>query len=213
MEYSSDAKNKILQAAADVFAEHGYRHGTIRQIAGKADMNVAAVNYYFGNKEALYQEVLKIWTETSFRKYPVTQNSGQETRPEEKLRYQIHQILSKLFDQEETPWFGTLFVRMTTLETRDQMKVLADRIYKPSVDLLTDILREIIGRETDEDLLYFMATDIIGQCVFYYSNRELLELVLPEGGKEIMTVEYLSRRITGFSLSAVRNMPLDGDAL
>ena len=44
-------------------------------------------------------------------------------------------------------------------------------------------------------------------------HRELLELVLPEGGKEIMTVEYLSRRITGFSLSAVRNMPLDGDAL
>lgn len=206
MEFSSEAKNKILWAAANVFAENGYRHGTIRQIANKAEMNVAAVNYYFGNKEALYQEVLKTWTEESFKKYPVMQESETGASPEEKLYYQIRQVLSKLFDEDQAPWFGTLFVRMATLEEKDQMKDLAECIYKPSVNIMVEIIREIAGKEVDEELLYFMATDIIGQCVFYYSDRKLLELVLPDAGKKIMTIDFLSRKITEFSICAIQNM-------
>lgn len=206
MEYSSDAKNKILWAAADVFAEHGYKQGTIRQIANKAEMNVASVNYYFGNKETLYQEVLKTWTEVSFKKYPVVQEPEREITPEGKLFYQVCQILGKLFDKEETPWFGTLFVRMSVLEEKEQFKDMAECIYKPSVDIFTEIIKEIAGKEIDEKLLYFMATDIIGQCVFYYSNQKMLELVLPDNGKEIMTIEFLSKKITEFSVNAIRNM-------
>lgn len=206
MDFSSEAKRKILRAAADIFAEYGYQHGTIRQIASKAGMNVAAVNYYFGNKESLYHEVLKTWTEESFKKYPVIQEADAGVSAEEKLYYQIRQILSKLFDEEQTPWFGKLFVRMATLETKDQMKDLAECIYKPSVDIMTEIIREIAGKEVDEELLYFMATDIIGQCVFYYSDRKLLELVLPKEGKKIITIEFLSRKITDFSVCAIQNM-------
>ena len=53
-----DARLKILEAAGEVFAEGGYRDVTVREICRKASVNVAAINYYFGDKEGLYEAVL-----------------------------------------------------------------------------------------------------------------------------------------------------------
>ena len=50
---------KLLEAAGEVFAEHGFYAATVRQICSRAGANVAAVNYYFGDKAELYEEVLR----------------------------------------------------------------------------------------------------------------------------------------------------------
>jgi AcrR family transcriptional regulator len=59
MKRKSDAtKERILLAASELFAEHGF-HGTTHQMmCTQADVNIAAINYHFGNKESLY---LKVW--------------------------------------------------------------------------------------------------------------------------------------------------------
>jgi AcrR family transcriptional regulator len=49
----SDTTDKILQAAASLFAEQGFNDTTLRQITARADVNLAAVNYHFGSKERL----------------------------------------------------------------------------------------------------------------------------------------------------------------
>src|SRR5947208_14431512 len=52
-------KDRLLTAAAALFAEHGF-HGTkIRDIAARARVNVAAGNYHYGSKKALYLAVLR----------------------------------------------------------------------------------------------------------------------------------------------------------
>jgi AcrR family transcriptional regulator len=45
--------DKILQAAASLFAEQGFNDTTMRQITARAEVNLAAVNYHFGSKERL----------------------------------------------------------------------------------------------------------------------------------------------------------------
>src|ERR1019366_8852678 len=52
-------RDKLIQAAGNVFAERGYRATTIREICRRAGANVAAVNYTFGDKMGLYTEVLR----------------------------------------------------------------------------------------------------------------------------------------------------------
>src|SRR5882724_5380853 len=54
-----DAREKLLDVAEKVFAEHGVDGCTIRSITTEAGVNVAAINYYFRSKEDLYQEVVK----------------------------------------------------------------------------------------------------------------------------------------------------------
>lgn len=51
-------RRRILDAARDLFGEHGYDGVTVRMIAAQAEANVALVNRYFGSKAALFGEVL-----------------------------------------------------------------------------------------------------------------------------------------------------------
>jgi AcrR family transcriptional regulator len=56
----SSARADILEAARVSFAEHGYDRATIRDIAGRADVDPALVIHYFGSKESLFGEALEL---------------------------------------------------------------------------------------------------------------------------------------------------------
>jgi AcrR family transcriptional regulator len=56
---SSEAYEKILAAAESLFAKQGYDGTTLRQVTREAGVNLAAVNYYHGDKESLYIEVVR----------------------------------------------------------------------------------------------------------------------------------------------------------
>ena len=55
----TDTCLRILDAAETLFVEYGFETTTMRQITAKAGVNLAAVNYHFGSKEALIQEVFR----------------------------------------------------------------------------------------------------------------------------------------------------------
>src|SRR5271157_4799471 len=54
-----DTKEKILDAAERLFADHGFASTSLRQITAEAGVNLAAVNYHFHSKEALLSAVLE----------------------------------------------------------------------------------------------------------------------------------------------------------
>ena len=57
-ETASSTRERILAAAEKHFAEHGLEHASVRAITQLADANSAAVVYYFGSKEELFEIVL-----------------------------------------------------------------------------------------------------------------------------------------------------------
>ena len=50
-----DKKTHIIDAAVELFAEKGFEGTSIRDIATKANVNLAMINYYFGSKEKLFE--------------------------------------------------------------------------------------------------------------------------------------------------------------
>jgi AcrR family transcriptional regulator len=52
-------KERLLDAAEELFAEKAFENVSIRELAAAADVNVAAVNYHFQNKENLFHEVVQ----------------------------------------------------------------------------------------------------------------------------------------------------------
>ncbi|MCV7354537.1 TetR/AcrR family transcriptional regulator [Mycolicibacterium fluoranthenivorans] len=54
----SETRERIIRAARQVFSELGYDAATFQAIAERADLTRPAINHYFANKRALYQEVL-----------------------------------------------------------------------------------------------------------------------------------------------------------
>ncbi|MFW5887873.1 MAG: TetR family transcriptional regulator [Bacteriovoracia bacterium] len=54
-----DSKKRILDSAKILFAHKGFKGTSIRDIAKAANVNVSAINYYFQNKENLFQELIR----------------------------------------------------------------------------------------------------------------------------------------------------------
>jgi AcrR family transcriptional regulator len=54
-----ETRDRILRAAEALFMEHGFAATSLRMITARAKVNLAAVNYHFGSKEALIREVFQ----------------------------------------------------------------------------------------------------------------------------------------------------------
>lgn len=52
-------KERILGAAETLFARHGFAGASLRQVTAAANVNLAAVNYHFGSKDNLIEEVFR----------------------------------------------------------------------------------------------------------------------------------------------------------
>ncbi len=52
-------KERILDSAEALFARHGFAGASLRQVTAAASVNLAAVNYHFGSKENLINEVFR----------------------------------------------------------------------------------------------------------------------------------------------------------
>lgn len=52
-------KERILGVAETLFARHGFAGASLRQVTAAANVNLAAVNYHFGSKESLIEEVFR----------------------------------------------------------------------------------------------------------------------------------------------------------
>ena len=79
-EDGKETRWRLLNAACEVFAQKGYRDAKVADICKTADANVAAVNYYFGDKVSLYEEAwrhaLQNFAEHALNRLPVRRKTG-----------------------------------------------------------------------------------------------------------------------------------------
>ena len=97
IEQEQTTEEKILEAASEVFTEKGFAGTRTRDIAEKAGINLALLNYYFRSKEKLFEQVMKIKVVLLFGKiFPILSN--EKTSLEEKIDLaseKYFEILSK----------------------------------------------------------------------------------------------------------------------
>src|SRR5262245_49952634 len=104
-------RQQLLEAAADVFADAGYRAATVREICERAGANIAAVNYHFGDKEKLYRAVLRDTYRAAVKKYPADFGLPPRATPEQRLRAFIHSLLLRIFSAGPSARHGKLMAR------------------------------------------------------------------------------------------------------
>src|SRR4051812_45232063 len=56
---SEDSRERLLKAAAQLFAEGGYEGTSVKELAQAAGVNVSLVSYHFGGKEGLLKTCLE----------------------------------------------------------------------------------------------------------------------------------------------------------
>jgi len=100
---SESTREKLLDAAAEVFAEIGYHGATIRKICARAGVNGALVNYHFGDKLELYAETLERLVSAA-RLDAVRAALNQKAPPETILREAIRARLRGVAAGDQSGW-------------------------------------------------------------------------------------------------------------
>ena len=57
---NTDTREKIIESATELFLEKGFDRTSVREIASKAKINVALMNYYFRSKEMLFETIINL---------------------------------------------------------------------------------------------------------------------------------------------------------
>jgi AcrR family transcriptional regulator len=199
---TDDTRHRILNAAGEVFAEKGYAAATIREICGKAGANLASVNYYFGDKERLYVEVLKA-------AHPGSPEAGvehawpEDMPPEEKLKAYIRQLLERLLLLEERSWKVKVLHR-EILDPTPFCKDVIQGYFQMRFAQIMSILDEILPAEMPSYRRHQVALSIVGQCVYFRAAHNVISMVVGENErKEYHTVELLAEHVFAFASAAL----------
>ncbi len=166
---SEKTRRRILLAAAEIFAEKGFRTATVRQICAKAEANIAAINYHFDSKENLYYETFKfIFLEAAglvSAKKPVA------VRSEADWHRALHDWARALLDQVTSPqktrgWETKLYAR-ERLDPSRVLPVLLDEFLLPISDRLEQLLLMGLPKDVSPLLLKSWVVSVIGHCTMY----------------------------------------------
>jgi AcrR family transcriptional regulator len=199
---TAGTRERLLAAAAETFAEHGYRGATIREICRRARANVAAVNYHFRDKAGLYEEVVRDAERRATDRYPL-HPAEQPASPEERLRLFVRQFLARIFDPGVRSQHGRLMLR-EMVDPSPALDRLVQEAFRPQFLLLQDTMRTLLGPAATDDEVRLCALSVVGQCVFYNQCRPVLERMFPDMvfGPEL--IERLSQHVTAVSLGGLR---------
>ncbi|HYF48970.1 MAG TPA: CerR family C-terminal domain-containing protein [Planctomycetota bacterium] len=211
----AETKQRLLDAAGEVFAEQGFRGATIRDICKRAGANVAAVNYHFGDKEKLYLAVIRYAHVCAAAKdFPPEVTEPGRLAARERLRAYVHHFLQRLLDVGRPSWHSKLMAR-EMIEPTAALDIIVAESIKPHYQLLLSILREYLGDGVDEPTLRMCVGSLLGQCLFHHHSRAVIQRVLPQqkyGPEEIARIaehiaEFTHLGLTQMSAKARAGKP------
>ncbi|HED1420142.1 TPA: CerR family C-terminal domain-containing protein [Kluyvera georgiana] len=154
---------RILEAAGELFARTGYAETPNKAIAALAQVDLASINYHFGNRNGLYQTVLA----ESYGKVLGLANLKQlvdsELAPASKLRLLIEQLVA-LATQEPQAWQLRVLAREILAPT-SHLQTLFQNEARPKVALLRRMLGEITQIPPDDPALTRCLLNVVAPCL------------------------------------------------
>lgn len=207
-----DIRRRVIEAAGPIFAEKGFRDATVRDICQTAGVNLASVNYYFGDKERLYVAVVRQAHEWHEAERPLP--AGFEGTPAaERLRAFVQNLLERMLAGPESGWQRTLILR-EVLNPTQACHELVESAFRPHFQLLVGILRELMPEAAPPATLARLGFSIVGQCLFYRVAGEVVRLMVGERvGQGAFSVLQLAEHITRCALAAAEDRSSFGTAL
>jgi AcrR family transcriptional regulator len=192
-----------MRAAALVFAEHGYDGASIRAIVAKADVNQAAINYHFGNKEGLYCAVLKMALQSLAAGDGPTTVNAEAPSPELALRAYVERQLRPLTATDELSRYLRIFNWETVRPTPTFRRFMAEEA-TPYLAGVTALVRRFLPDEASEQEAAIAALWLLGQCSIFVRNAEQLSRPPLNFKVDRAFVEALAGTITRWAAAGLR---------
>ncbi len=161
-------KEKILNAALKLIAEKGNLDFTIREVVIDADVNIASVNYYFGTKKKLIQEIENKYVENLLEIQKILKDT--QIKPKDRLVKWTNTLFEYMLNNPGLiPIFSSKLFITESIDSTLELFLLESNLY------LTQIIREITSIK--ESVLKFKLLQINASLFFpmiFVNNTEKL---------------------------------------
>ena len=195
-------RDRLLQAACEVFAKKGFADTTVAEICAEAGANIASVNYYFGGKEALYDAVWHRAFELAEAFVPLEGDLPENASLEDYLFQLAHSVLSRTFCEGEGGLFSKLLYREMASPTL-ALERISQEVFEPQMQRLREAIL-LAYPEAPEMKVLSCVHSIIAQCAFYNFSRPLRDRILAFSNFSANEIEGLARHIARFSVGGIR---------
>jgi AcrR family transcriptional regulator len=201
---ADDTRSKLLDAAGEVFAQSGFQGATVREICAKAGVNIALVNYHFGDKLELYTEVLRHSVGAAGNGI-IKQAIASKAPPKEAFRELIHAMLQRVCRGDRPGWQFQLMVHEFAKPT-PAMATVIDETMRPVYDRFRELIGTMLNLPVEDDRVRLSTHSVIAQVVHYVHARHVVSRVWPQLELTPQRIAQIAGHISDFSLAGLEGI-------
>jgi len=172
-------RERLLEAAVDVFGKHGFEAATTRMIANEAGVNIAAIPYYFNGKEGLYNaavthivEKIEANAGAAFREMGELASGKNLSRKSaaDGLENLLGTVIAFMVGSPEAPRVARILLR-EQIDPSSAYDIIFTRIMTPLVNTIAAFVAAM-SRDITPRTARLRAMAIIGQVMAFRVARE-----------------------------------------
>ena len=189
---SGEAREALLEAAQELMAERGLPRVTVREVAERAGLQPALVNYYFGGKEELLQAVVDRVAGRLLAR--AAERADSDGTPRERLRAMLRSMVADLTGESYAP---RLIVEQVLFGREEVVDEFVKRFASRQFAILDGVVGEGQASGEFRDLeTKFLAPQLLGGAIFFFLAQPVLQRLF---GLDEITPELAERYADHFA--------------
>jgi AcrR family transcriptional regulator len=198
-----ETRTRILDAAEELFMQHGFESTSMRLLTAKAEANLAAVNYHFGSKDALIEAVFRR------RLDPMNtgriaelerlekESGGRALSPEAIIRAFVGASLRMI---EDSKCGGRNFIRLlgrTYTDPQKHIRSLIGQLYAPAMARFKVAFERALPHMPGDELVWRMHF-MFGTLAYTLAATDTVQLIAGCKPEDRYDARLLEARLTAF---------------
>lgn len=205
-EPADNTRERILDAAEELFARRGFDAVSVREITAAARSNVAAVNYHFGNKMKLYVGVFRErWVPRTRRlreRFTELLAGNPVPRIGEIIDALARSLLEGPLTEEERMHYVQLMQRELTSPT-EALDMVVNEVMRPYIQELCAMVRVNLPASVTEERLWLSLMGILGMTQYFTFARPVISRLTGFAYNDSFK-SVLIDHITAFALDGIQ---------
>jgi AcrR family transcriptional regulator len=191
-----ETRTRILDAAEELFMQHGFEGTSMRHLTSRAGVNLAAVNYHFGSKHALIEAVFRRRLDPMNAERIAALERLEEATPENIIRAFVVPSLSLVADAKG----GRNFIRLlgrTYSEPAKEIRALIGQMYAPAMERYKSALKRALPQMPEDELVWRMHF-MFGTLAYTLAATDTVQLIAGCKPEDRYDAALLEERLTAF---------------
>ena len=205
-----ETRTRILDAAEELFMQHGFEGTSMRLLTAKAGVNLAAVNYHFGSKHALVEAVFRRRLDPMnlerIGQLDKLEAEGRGSNPDAIIRAFISPGLRLMEDAKAGGRNFTRLLGRAYTEPNKLVRQLIGQMYAPTMQRYKAALERALPQMPREELVWRMHF-MFGTLAYTLAATDTVQLIAGCKPEDRYDAQLLEERLAAF-LAAGLNAPL-----